>query len=104
MESYRDSGFTPKIETTDNAFKIILPNRNVENVQNNKEGNRVHESFAIEEKIVDLAKKQGLFSRREAEQILGISQSTCIRILKQMQKDGKIMRQGNGKATRYRLP
>ena len=41
--------------------------------------------------------------RKEIEKLLGVSQSICGRLLKQMLMDGQIVQQGKGKNTRYVL-
>lgn len=94
---------TPQIETSDNAFKIILPNRNAKTEQKEWD-NRGSESRAAEDKVITLAKKQGTVTRKEVEILLGISQTTCGRLLKQMVGNGLIVQEGKGKTTHYCLP
>ena len=52
---------------------------------------------------IELAKEKGSVSRKEIEKLLGVSQSICGRLLKQMLMDGQIVQQGKGKNTRYVL-
>lgn len=99
MEAYEGSGQKPKIEVTENAFKITLPNRNV-----NYADNAVLEAAEKPEaNVIELAKEKGSISRKEIEKLLGVSQSTCGRLLKQMLMNGQIVQQGKGKNTRYVL-
>ena len=99
MEAYEGSGQKPKIEVTENAFKITLPNRNV-----NYADNAVLEAAEKPEaNVIELAKEKGSISRKEIEKLLGVSQSTCGRLLKQMLITGKLVQQGKGKNTRYVL-
>ncbi|MEI7463650.1 MAG: RNA-binding domain-containing protein [Candidatus Taylorbacteria bacterium] len=74
MDSYGDSPVKPKMETTDNAFKIILPNRNGELPQN-----LLNES---EQSIVGLAKKSNVITRKDVEKLLSVSQTMAGRLLK----------------------
>lgn len=117
MEAYEGSGLTPEIETTDNAFKIILPNRNTnkpkeetpeqmekETIEAVAEVAEVEQADPPENQIIALAKEIGSFSRKDAEIALGISQSTCGRLLKKMISEGLINQVGQGKSTRYVLP
>ena len=103
LDSYEGTGMTPQIETSDNAFKIILPNRNAKTEQKERD-NRGSESCAAEDKVITLAKKQGTVTRKEVERLLGISQTTCGRLLKQMVGNGLIVQEGKGKTTHYCLP
>ncbi len=103
MDAYEETGFTPQIETSDNVFKIILPNLNAKTEQKEPE-NRGYESSTEEEKVIALAKEQGFVTRKEVESLLGMSQTTCGRLLKQMTRNGQIVQMGRGKTTRYCLP
>ncbi len=103
MDSYEGSGLTPQIETSDNAFKIILPNLNAKTEQKDP-GNRGYISSSEEEKVITLAKEQGFVTRKEVESLLGMSQTTCGRLLKRMTGNGQIIQTGRGKTTRYCLP
>ena len=102
QEAYSGTGKSPKIETSDNAFKIILPNLNVHTEQDEPSTNKlvgsVQENF-----VIDLAKKQGTFTRKDLEKTLGISQTTCGRLLKRMVGSGQIVQEGKGRNTHYRL-
>ncbi len=103
MDAYKGTGMMPQIETSDNAFKIILPNLNAKAERKEPE-NTSYESSLEEEKVIALAKRQGFVTRKEVESLLGTSQTTCGRLLKQMAQSGQIVQTGRGKATRYCLP
>lgn len=102
MEAYSGSDVTPKIETSDNAFKIILPNLNVSVKQKKAAADKAMNSIH-EETIIALAKEQRTFTRKDVENVLGISQSTCGRLLKQMIEKGQIIQEGKSRNTHYRL-
>ena len=65
MKAYAGTGLEPKIEVTNNAFKITLPNRNavkaMDAVSNERKSN--------EEKILDLIAKNGYVVRNDVDQL-----------------------------------
>ena len=81
MEAYEGSVRKPKIEVTENAFKITIPNRNISNASD-EETEDQKESVEQEKRVMKLAKENGSVSRKEIEGVLGISQSTGGRLLK----------------------
>lgn len=103
MSAYEGTGLKPQIETSDNAFKIILPNLNAKTEQNESE-NTGYEGNTEEEKVIALVREQSFVTRKEVESLLGMSQTTCGRLLKQMERSGQIVQSGRGRYTRYRLP
>jgi len=102
FRSYGELNIKPKIETTDNAFKITLPNRNAphENVIINGSDDR----FSDEQQILALLDRQDTVSRKDVENMLGFSQATSGRILRKLVQDGKINTHGRGRNTRYSHP
>lgn len=100
MGAYEGTGMTPRIETSDNTFKIILPNLNYVSVpEKTIQANAGKAS--IEEKTLDFAKKKGGITRKELQIFLNISQSSCGRILKKMVESGMLIQEGRGKNTAY---
>lgn len=100
FKSYQDTGKTPKMEITDNAFKLILPNINYRvstTVTQNKSPNLNYEN------ILQYVKENGVITRKQCETLLGVSQATAARILKQMVETGLLFQEGNGKSTVYKL-
>ena len=102
MEAYEGSARKPKIEVTENAFKITIPNRNISNASD-EETEDQKESVEQEKRVMKLAKENGSVSRKEIEGVLGISQSTGGRLLKKMVAAGQIVQIGKGKNTHYVL-
>ena len=98
MKAYAGTGLEPKIEVTNNAFKITLLNRNAvkatDSVPNERKSN--------EEKILDLIAQNGYVVRSDVDQLLDVSQTTASRILKRMVTDGLIYQDGKGRKTKYR--
>ena len=103
MEAYEGTGMTPQIETSDNAFKIILPNLNAmpepaRQIQVNSE------KSMPEEKVIAVTKQRGFVTRKEIEILLGMGQSSCGRLLKKMIDNGLLIQEGKGKNVHYCLP
>lgn len=99
LKSYENSANQPVIETTDNAFKMILPNRNIQ-----KEfGQSVKEAPGDEQltRVLHLLNTKYSVTRKEVDEYLNVSQSTSSRILKSMSDSGLIKSTGKGKMTRY---
>lgn len=101
-EAYLGTGKEPKIEISDNAFKIILPNLNVhiglEKLAVNKSKQHLEE-----EAVINLAKRQSTFTRKDIERELKISQTACGRLLRQMIERKQIVQEGKGRNTHYRI-
>ena len=102
MEAYAGTGKEPEIKTSDNAFKIILPNLNVHAAQE-KPNATLPENSVEEDAVIALAKECGTFTRKDVEKALEISQTTCGRLLKQMIGKGQIVQEGRSRNTHYRL-
>lgn len=102
MDAYSGTGLTPQIETSDNAFKIILPNLNVHVRQEKPVADKSSGNEPIQV-VMALAKEHGSITRKEVEKKLGISQTTCGRLLKQMTENGQIVQVGKGRNTHYYL-
>lgn len=103
MDAYEGTGMTPQIETSDNAFKIILPNLNASPEPAKPEQVNL-EKDTPEGKVIVLTNKRGFVTRKEVEILLGIGQSSCGRLLKKMTENGQIVQEGKGKNTHYCLP
>jgi ATP-dependent DNA helicase RecG len=99
MRSYADCARKPELQATGNAFKIILPNRNV--MRHIEVGKKA--SFnENEEKIIALLDKQNEIVRKDVETTLGISLAMAVRLLRRLVDKGAIQVIGGGKNTRYR--
>ena len=103
MGAYKGTGLTPQIETSDNAFKIILPNLNAK-TERKESYNTNSENSIEEEKVITLTKERGSVTRKDVEMLLNFRQTTCGRLLKQMVENGLIVQEGKGKNTHYCLP
>lgn len=107
MDAYADKPVKPKIKTSPNAFKIILPNVNFRNKA--VEIPMIVEEMAApfrtsdEDKIMQVLEERQRITRKEAQELLGVSQSTAGRILKTLVDNGQITQRGGGRTTRYEL-
>lgn len=86
----------PKIETTSNAFKVTLPNRNAAVP-------RPSVPVGPESKVMAYLKKHKSITRKDVDALLHTSQATSSRILKRMISEGLICQEGGGRKTRYLL-
>ena len=95
LNSYKGFAIQPEFETTDNAFKITLPNQN-EQLQDSG-------LSSDEKRIIDLAVRLGEIKRKDVETEMGISQTMAGRILKSMVNKQLIEATGQGRKTMYVL-
>ena len=107
-ECYNDYTVKPVIETTDNAFKITLPNTNFhleeQKVQNHYKPCGTTSMTKREERmnvVLDLCRRKGSIVRGDVETALGISQSTAILLLRELTDDGVLIKKGKTKNLRY---
>lgn len=107
MGAYANALVQPKIKTTNNAFKIILPNVNF-----TPKAAEVHKNFekaadlaldSNEEKVLKFLREHLMITRKETQTLLEVSQSTAGRILKAMVDSGRIKQIGGSRTTRYEL-
>lgn len=99
VKAYAGTDLEPKVEVTNNAFKITLPNRNVSTGTNTVTSGKPKNN---EDCILDFIDATGYIVRNDAEKLLDVSQATANRILKRMVSDGLIYQDGNGKKTKYK--
>lgn len=100
MKAYENSGKEPVIETTDNAFKIVLPNLNEGSSMTVKQDVET----VLEEKVLKSVKQYGDILRKDVEEATGLGQTAAGRLLKKMVDKGLLVQTGQGRNTRYTLP
>lgn len=96
MKSYEDSGKKPIIETTSNAFKIILPNRNEKNLRQDQ-----NQPKSLEAEVLELAKGKKSISRKDVEEITNLKQTAAGSLLRSLVEQNLLLREGSGKNTEY---
>lgn len=109
MEAYSGLVVQPSIETTQNAFKIILPNVNTmeretatprKNYKDEREG---REEKTNEESILELVKGKGEITKKEVMELLNVSMSTASRVVQKMVQGGLLEQVGKARRTHYVL-
>lgn len=113
IKAYKTQEAQPVIESTKNAFKIILPNINMELEEKKILSEQITLNKQLEEKteklqnrkseILEYIKMNGEITREDTEELLGISASTTLRILKKMVEDGILLKQGKARNEKYIL-
>ncbi len=95
---YEDFNVKPSIETSDNAFKIILPNtasaKELISVAKPKRG-------LTDDDILQAFRRTGVVTRSGIEEYANVSQAGASRIVRRLLNEGKITKIGNGKSSRY---
>ncbi|MBD5533060.1 MAG: AAA family ATPase [Lachnospiraceae bacterium] len=99
LKAYENSGKTPMIETTNNAFKITLPNMNY-----GEEFKKSNPIAGEEERVIDFVKKNGEITRINVEAQLEISASSASRLLRRVVEKGLLVQRGKGRSSKYVLP
>ena len=113
--AYADEEEKPVIETTRNAFKIILPNINAmrekvriseseakeENPETNKEDTQ--ELSSEEEQVLEYAGKHEDFTKNDVVSLLKVSASTAARVIRGLVERNFLKRNGKARNTYYTL-
>lgn len=112
MKAYEGMEEKPVIETTKNAFKIILPNVNAkyeirndavfqtEPLANASVGMPLSDR---EEKVLEYVRMHGSVTRNDIAGLLGVSASTATRVLKKLVKSNLLTQSGNARSTKYTI-
>jgi ATP-dependent DNA helicase RecG len=101
MNAYKDRTKKPRIEVSDNAFKITLPNLNYH--ENHTESLQSEYADSTEAMILAYIGKNEYITRAIAENLLGISPSTANRLLRELVKRNTLIITGTGRQTKYML-
>ncbi len=104
LGAYQAHPVKPTIKTSENVFKVILPNTNEIPTQQTEEKKAVPNIESTVEKIINYLHENGSINRRDVERLLNTSQASGGRLLKQMVSLGQLEQYGSARATRYRLP
>ena len=111
MRAYEGMEEKPSIETTKNAFKIILPNINAK-YETGKFSAPKAESITIsaagaekiqsdEERVLEYAWSHGAITRNDVIELLKVSTSTASRVIRRMVKNNLLKRNGKARNTNY---
>lgn len=98
---YEGCSAQPVIETTNNAFKIILPNMNeVSTAQTEK---KIPAVTGQMQKVLDYITEHGQMSEKEISNLLGLKKTRTFTVAKQLRDLGLIDVIGRGESKRYIL-
>lgn len=92
IKLYEKYAIKPKFEITDNAFKIILPNTSME---------QINCDYVLNIDVLSLVIEMKSISRRDVENRFNVSQATAARMIQKLVKNGKLTKIGSGKNSRY---
>ncbi|MCL2121660.1 MAG: hypothetical protein FWH28_05355 [Clostridiales bacterium] len=95
-EAYRSFVTQPKFEATPNVFKLTLPNRNAL-----KGTSAANTALTPEERLREYIQENGSISRKQAEQLLGMSQTATGLVLRGMVDRNELIKEGNSRNIRY---
>ena len=99
MRSYDNCSEKPKIDISDNAFKITLPNQNYhKNTTSPKK-----EIDYREQTIMDLFREKETIARKDIQEALDVSQATAILLARDLVEKDILLKESGGKYLRYRL-
>ncbi len=104
MDAYKDFERKPAFEVSDNAFRIILPNCNYKETVA-ADTFTFHEDRALsdKDKVAQMGRIKEFFTRKDVESLLGVSQATSNRLIRELLDDNTLIKIGSGKNTHYRL-
>ncbi|MBE7008869.1 MAG: AAA family ATPase [Ruminococcaceae bacterium] len=104
-ECYVDAPEKPKIEVSDHAFKITLPNMNYKHntalPQEQGAPKRTAYKEDRQQLVLRLFASQKSITRKDVQKLLGVSQATAILLLREMVASGQLAKVGSGKNLHY---
>ncbi|GHU44088.1 ATPase AAA [Clostridia bacterium] len=92
FEAYKFAPKQPKIDVTPNVFKLTLPNLNQVTVSIDQ---------TPQDSVLRYVRKHGSISRKQAEELLGVSQTAAGVVLKKMVDNGELLKSGRTRQVRY---
>ena len=111
MKAYEGMKKKPSIETTKNAFKIILPNINAKYETEKVSAPRAEsiasstaeteKNLSNEEKVLEYARSHGVITRNDVIALLEVSTSTASRVIRKMVKSNLLKQNGKARNTNY---
>lgn len=106
MKTYENSPVQPRIELSENVFKLILPNRNTrtESVDSSLLKKVEPTDSDPEKTITQFVQRYNRITRKQAEALLNLGQTSAGQILRRMVEEGKLVQSGKARATAYIQP
>lgn len=106
MGDYRDAERQPEFSISDHSFRLMLPKHvsDMSHSASGRDGLSVATEGGDRQRIVlDYAERVGCVTRRQVQELTGLSQSAAANMLRMMTAQGLLRRVGKGPATEYRL-
>ena len=114
MKAYEGKEEQPSIETTTNAFKIILPNINAKyelgissvskmETATNADVQTKKNLSDKEEKILEYTQSHGAITRSDVIELLDVSTSTASSVISKMIESKLLKRNGKARNTNYTI-
>jgi len=107
MKNYEEYDFKPRVELSENAFKVTIPNINFYRIQDEiaekKSIDKRHDLTEREEEVVRMLVESEQITRKMVEEEVNISQATATRLLNYLLQKGIIKKIGSGKGLSYIL-
>ena len=99
-ESYADTATKPRLEASDHAFRITLPNRNFA-----KDTQTVQETPAARymTDLADAMRAKPYFTRQDVEAFLHVSRSQANNRIRELMEQGKVQAHGRGRNRFYTM-
>lgn len=94
MSCYKDHRVKPLFENTDGAFRVTLPNVHVSTTED------VSDKYVP---IMQIFDQKDFITRLDVEQLLEVSTTSAVNLLKELCDLGIIVKKGAGKNTKYTL-
>ncbi|MBT1164394.1 RNA-binding domain-containing protein [Bifidobacterium felsineum] len=113
MGDYKNETIQPAFDISDHAFRLILPKHQRDNavspvqtssaqaITQGVTPTRTANLPIKQQQILDYAKEHGSITRRQAQSVTGVSQSTAIKIINALVGKKLLTRTGNGPHTSY---
>ncbi|GHV06552.1 ATPase AAA [Clostridia bacterium] len=92
FEAYKAAPKQPKIDITPNVFKLTLPNLNAVTASVDP---------TPQDSVLRYVREHGSISRKQAEDLLGVSQTAAGVVLKKMIDNGELSKSGRTRQIRY---
>jgi ATP-dependent DNA helicase RecG len=92
FEAYKSAPKQPKIDITPNVFKLTLPNSNAVTASIDP---------TPQDSLLRYVREHGSISRKQAEELLGVSQTAAGVVLKKMVDSGELSKSGQTRQIRY---
>lgn len=103
---YEKCALKPSIETTPNAFKIVLPNMNSDDALNEDSSSKSDERISTVtpqmNKVLDYLAEHGEMNEDDLQSLLGVKKTRAYMVARQMKEDGLIDIVGRGGTKKYR--